>query len=524
MQIRLKAIPADTAPGSHSLRLVARDKFRRCAGTFAPRTGGSGQAVFVASRFRRTPHACGSLHGPRVCGLFAFSFGRLGARTFTLSTAALGECAFTRPEALRVIPPLSLVPLLILWLGIDEAPKLAIVVLASFFPIYLSALTALRSVSSKYKELAQMLGLTESARVQEILLPGAAPGILTGLRLGFGYAWRALVGAELIAAASGLGYLIEDASSLARTDVVMVGILTIAGLGILCDQLFRRGAEGWTKSRLNRRRKIDGGQTALETGSSSTAEPERSLWGIAFEGLVVSYPGLTQPPVNHLTLSIAPGSVTAVLGRSGCGKTTLLKAAAGLLLPQAGAVRFTSPNASGGTYPKVAMVFQEPLLLPWKTVRENAALALSARTGEGLPEACKSAAVTQALTLAGIADLAERFPAELSGGQQQRAGLARALSAEPDVLLMDEPFGALDALTRLELQDETRALFNRRRMTVLMITHDVREAVRMADRAVVLRGGSAAADHSLLMPFPRRFSDPAVGAAEEVLLAELLHH
>lgn len=98
------------------------------------------------------------------------------------------------------------------------------------------------------------------------------------------------------------------------------------------------------------------------------------------------------------------------------------------------------------------------------------------------------------------------------------------LSAEPDVLLMDEPFGALDALTRLELQDETRALFNRRRMTVLMITHDVREALRMADRAVVLRGGSAAADHSLLMPFPRRFSDPAVGAAEEGLLAELLHH
>ena len=449
----------------------------------------------------------------------AVSMGRVFAGFLLSASAALGLALllYRRPlwesalslvlEALRVIPPLSLVPLLILWLGIDEAPKLAIVVLASFFPIYLSALTALRSVSSKYKELAQMLGLTESARVQEILLPGAAPGILTGLRLGFGYAWRALVGAELIAAASGLGYLIEDASSLARTDVVMVGILTIAGLGILCDQLFRRGAEGWTKSRLNRRRKSSGGQTALETAPPSAADPERSLWGIAFEGLVVSYPGLTQPPVNHLTLSIVPGSVTAVLGRSGCGKTTLLKAAAGLLLPQAGAVRFTSPNASGRTHPKVAMVFQEPLLLPWKTVRENAALALSARTGEALAEACKSAAVT-----------------ELSGGQQQRAGLARALSAEPDVLLMDEPFGALDALTRLELQDETRALFNRRRMTVLMITHDVREAVRMADRAVVLRGGSAAADHSLLMPFPRRFSDPAVGAAEEGLLAELLHH
>ena len=251
----------------------------------------------------------------------AVSMGRVFAGFLLSASAALGLALllYRRPlwesalslvlEALRVIPPLSLVPLLILWLGIDEAPKLAIVVLASFFPIYLSALTALRSVSSKYKELAQMLGLTESARVQEILLPGAAPGILTGLRLGFGYAWRALVGAELIAAASGLGYLIEDASSLARTDVVMVGILTIAGLGILCDQLFRRGAEGWTKTCLNRRRKSGGGQTALETVPPTRADPERSLWGIAFEGLVVSYPGLTQPPVNHLTLSIAPGSL-----------------------------------------------------------------------------------------------------------------------------------------------------------------------------------------------------------------------
>ena len=183
----------------------------------------------------------------------ATSMGRvfLGFLISASAALALALAIYRRPrvehalslvlESLRVIPPLSLVPLLILWLGIDEAPKLAIVVLASFFPVYLSALTALRSVSGKYEELAQMLGASESMRVKEILLPGAAPGILTGLRLGFGYAWRALVGSELIAAASGLGYLIEDASSLARTDVVMVGILTIAVLGILCDRIFRWG-------------------------------------------------------------------------------------------------------------------------------------------------------------------------------------------------------------------------------------------------------------------------------------------
>ena len=204
--------------------------------------------------------------------------GRVFAGFLLSASAALGLALllYRRPlwesalslvlEALRVIPPLSLVPLLILWLGIDEAPKLAIVVLASFFPIYLSALTALRSVSSKYIRNSRRCSDSRNRRVcRKFCSRGRLRAFSTGLRLGFGYAWRALVGAELIAAASGLGYLIEDASSLARTDVVMVGILTIAGLGILCDQLFRRGAEGWTKTCLNRRRKSGGGQTALET-------------------------------------------------------------------------------------------------------------------------------------------------------------------------------------------------------------------------------------------------------------------
>lgn len=142
-------------------------------------------------------------------------------------------------ESLRVIPPLSLIPLLILWLGIDEAPKLAIVVLASFFPIYLSTMSALKEADRRYGELCAYLQLTSVERLKHVLLPGAAPQILTGLRLGFGYAWRALVGAELIAAGSGLGYLIEDAGALARTDVVLVGILMIALLGVGLDALYK---------------------------------------------------------------------------------------------------------------------------------------------------------------------------------------------------------------------------------------------------------------------------------------------
>lgn len=429
-------------------------------------------------------------------------------------------------ESLRVIPPLSLVPLLILWLGIDEAPKLAIVVLASFFPIYLSSLTALRGVRTAYSDLVRMLGLTEAEAVREICIPGAAPGIITGLRLGFGYAWRALVGAELIAAASGLGYLIEDASSLARTDVVLVGILSIALLGILCDQIFGRLAALLTPWQGRSERPVERAADAIAKGAPKTAcsgsareaADAAPRCGIALEALTVTYPGLSSPPVHGLSFEAAPGTVTAILGRSGCGKTTLLKALAGLLSPLSGSIHFTGRPA-----PKIALVFQEPTLLPWKTVRENAELALLPDVRKGaLTQSAAQQSAAEALSLTGLSGLAERYPRALSGGQQQRAGLARALAARPDILLMDEPFGALDALTRLELQDVSRRLFSARRMTVIMITHDVREAVRMADRALVLREGRVASAMALDLPYPRRAADPRAAQAEESLLAELM--
>lgn len=145
-------------------------------------------------------------------------------------------------EALRVTPPLALVPLLILWLGIGETSKLAIVVLASFFPVYMNAQAGIREADHKLIELARTLDLTRGELVRHILLPAALPGVINGLRIGFGYSWRALVGAELVAAASGLGYLIIDASEMARTDRVFVGIFAIAALGAFTDGLFRRAA------------------------------------------------------------------------------------------------------------------------------------------------------------------------------------------------------------------------------------------------------------------------------------------
>jgi NitT/TauT family transport system permease protein/sulfonate transport system permease protein len=140
-------------------------------------------------------------------------------------------------ELLRAIPPLAMIPLLILWCGIGEASKLAVIILASFFPIFLNAEDGFDQVDAKWRELAQSLELGFHRYLSAVLLPAAFPQMLTGLRLGFGYSWRALLGAELFAASTGLGYLITDAQEMARVDKVFVGILAIGILGLIFDAL-----------------------------------------------------------------------------------------------------------------------------------------------------------------------------------------------------------------------------------------------------------------------------------------------
>ncbi len=153
-------------------------------------------------------------------------------------------------ELLRIIPPLALIPLLILWLGIGEGSKLAVIVLASFFPIFLNAFDGLKNADKRLLEMASTLDLTHWDTFRSVLLPSALPSVITGLRIGFGYSWRALIGAELIAASSGLGYMILDAEELARTDRMFVGILAIGVLGYLFDTLLSRMAN-WAGHRLH---------------------------------------------------------------------------------------------------------------------------------------------------------------------------------------------------------------------------------------------------------------------------------
>jgi NitT/TauT family transport system ATP-binding protein len=209
--------------------------------------------------------------------------------------------------------------------------------------------------------------------------------------------------------------------------------------------------------------------------------------------------------LSPVTLSIHRGEIICVIGASGCGKTTLLRAAAGLLHPSRGRVLHQGSPVTGPSR-EVAFVFQDygRALLPWRTVRANVGLALEAAR---VPAADRTARVARVLQTVGLDAHADKFPAQLSGGMQQRVQIARCLAQRPDVMLMDEPFGALDAMTREALQDELVRLVREEGLTVLFVTHDLEEALYLGDRVVALRSNPTPARPSLAalidVPLPR---------------------
>jgi sulfonate transport system ATP-binding protein len=191
--------------------------------------------------------------------------------------------------------------------------------------------------------------------------------------------------------------------------------------------------------------------------------------------------GGTRPVLRDIDLAVAPGEVVAILGTSGCGKSTLLRITGGLDAASAGVVSIDGTPVAG-VDSRTAIGFQEPRLLPWRTVHDNVALGLP----RGTPKADGAARVARLIELVGLHDFAGHRPREISGGMAQRASLARALARNPGVLLLDEPFGALDALTRLKMQDLLLDILDAEPTTVLLVTHDVDEALQLADRIVLL--------------------------------------
>lgn len=207
----------------------------------------------------------------------------------------------------------------------------------------------------------------------------------------------------------------------------------------------------------------------------------------------------------EVNLTIRPGELVSLLGPSGCGKSTLLRLLAGLDLPDSGTITLDGENVKEPHYSR-GLVFQDPTLFPWRTVRENVATGWDAR---GIPWK-ESGEIDDYIQLVGLSGFEHAYPYQLSGGMAQRAALARALVNHPKVLLLDEPLGALDAFTRMRMQDEILRIWSDRGTTMVFVTHDVDEAVYLSDRIVIMtpRPGKVVKLVEVLAGRPRRRNDP----------------
>ena len=238
------------------------------------------------------------------------------------------------------------------------------------------------------------------------------------------------------------------------------------------------------------------------------------------QGVAVRIRGLTRrfgtnPVLRGIDLDLRAGEFVAVVGRSGCGKSTLLRILSGLDPADSGDIRFADAPARPGD---ARLMFQEPRLLPWARVLANVEVGLGDRRGD--PDARGLARAT--LAEVGLASRANEWPAVLSGGQKQRVALARALASRPRLLALDEPLGALDALTRIEMQRLLEQVWLEQRFTAVLVTHDVAEAVALADRVVLLDAGTIRLDVRVDLPRPRRRGSPEAAALEARLLDDLL--
>ncbi len=226
--------------------------------------------------------------------------------------------------------------------------------------------------------------------------------------------------------------------------------------------------------------------------------------------------------LRGLNLSVKGGEALAIVGPSGCGKTTLLRVLAGLEQPDRGEVRIDGAPVQGIGSQR-AVIFQEPRLLPWLTVLQNVAFGLEVR---GLDRDGAQDKARHYISLVGLAGFEAAYPRQLSGGMAQRVGIARALTVQPEILLLDEPLGALDAMTKLTMQEELARIWREEGVTMILVTHDLEEAIHLADRVLVLAKENAAPPRLLDvdLPRPRDRSAPDFVAMRRRLMAEFGLH
>ncbi|WGY72198.1 ABC transporter ATP-binding protein [Burkholderia cepacia] len=258
--------------------------------------------------------------------------------------------------------------------------------------------------------------------------------------------------------------------------------------------------------------------TAAPAASSTSTPPRGARIDIRRVSHAFDGPGGALPVLDDVTLSVAAGEFVALLGPSGCGKSTLLRLVAGLDAARQGAIAQDGVPIEQPD-PSRIVVFQDPTLYPWRRVRANVALGLEAR---GVARSAQHR-VDDALARVGLQDFANVFPHQLSGGMAQRVALARALVNDPRLLILDEPLGKLDSLTRLTMQAELTALWQRDGFSALLVTHDVEEALFLAQRVIVFgpRPARIVAELHVDLPYPRHRGDPRLAALRHDALRHL---
>ena len=252
--------------------------------------------------------------------------------------------------------------------------------------------------------------------------------------------------------------------------------------------------------------------------------PSTATGALSLRGLSKCYPlkGQQVPVLEGIDLDINPGEFVSILGASGCGKSTLLRLVVGLDQDYQGQILLDQQPVRGPGLER-GIVFQDHRLFPWMTLQQNIALALK---NHALPTAEKNRLVAEHIDLVGLTGFESAYPHQLSGGMAQRAAIARALVNKPKVLLLDEPLGALDALTRVRLQQELQRIWVQERCTVIMVTHDIEEALYLGDRVIVLDAhpGRIREDLRIDLPHPRQRDSALLQGFKQRLLGELVGH
>jgi nitrate/nitrite transport system ATP-binding protein len=346
----------------------------------------------------------------------------------------------------------------------------------------------IRNIPQDYRNVARVIRLNGAGVFWKIMLPAAAPYIFSGLRIGVGLSWLAIVAAEMLIGGVGIGFFIWDAWNSSRISDIILALFYVGIVGL-------RSTVSWPGSAISSPAAPRG--LTPRGDHHELPEPLRRRHELHARRQ-------TNVVLQGIDLQVEQGEFIALIGHSGCGKSTVLNIVAGLLAPTAAASSSTAARSRARARPCGGV--PEPLAaaladrLPERGDRGREGLPRHRRQGRARDW------ILHNLEMVNMGHALERLPSEISGGMKQRVGIARALAMEPKVLLLDEPFGALDALTRAHLQDEVMRIQAELKNTVLMITHDVDEAVLLSDRIVMMTNGPAATIGEVLtvdLPRPR---------------------